>query len=46
VLERHGAYLAQEALVEELAYVALGGAEHREALDLDDESFEATLARV
>ncbi len=46
VLERHSAYLTQEALVEELAYDALGGAEHREALELDEESFEATLARV
>jgi isoleucyl-tRNA synthetase len=46
VLERHGAYLTQEALVEELAYAPLATAEHHEALDLDGEQFEATLARV
>jgi isoleucyl-tRNA synthetase len=46
VLERHGAYLAQEALVTDLTYAALDSAQHRETLELEGEAFEATLARA
>jgi isoleucyl-tRNA synthetase len=46
VLERHGAYLAQEALVTDLTYAALDSAQHRETLELEGEAFEVTLARA